>query len=241
MSIENQTDSLKAEKIAVIGASRGLGREISKELARRFQGVQLFLASRKTELLLKLADEMQPLCESIDFSSFDLSLPEQQAKLIHALEEFDPDRIFYVAGGGPHGAFTDKQWKDHQWAFEVSLLAPLKILHRFSSTQQLVFVGSDIAENNNSSNELSYGLSKKALRAAIASFLEENPSTDIRLLSPGYMDTELLPPGAPPRTTHHVLSPSEVAQKTIDWISRPKSANPAEWHLVLSTPLISHS
>src|SRR5512135_1722447 len=104
------------EKFAVIGASRGLGRAVSQALVRRQPtAVQFCVARRPAE------DAGEGL---VNWYRADVSQHDERARLWGHLMEFSPTRIICCVGGGPYGQFGSRQWKDHLWAYEVSLLFP---------------------------------------------------------------------------------------------------------------------
>jgi short-subunit dehydrogenase len=201
------------EKLIALGASRGLGATVVKKLQNKFEVIAL---SRKSEK-----------------HKFDFSKNDEQLKVLEFIRHKRPQRIFYFAGGGPFGRFADKEWKDHQWALEVNFLFPSRLLHYVlanpGNVKQLVFVGSLIAENKAHPMGASYGAGKSALRALIDSTVNETKnSIDIRLFSPGYMDTEMLPKNAYPRREGmKLLSPDFVAEKFCEWVNNTN----ANWYL----------
>ncbi len=201
------------EKIFALGASRGLGLAV----VNRLKGEnEIFCVSRK----------------SPEFK-LDFSKPDGQRRVLDLISEKKPERVFYFAGGGPFGEFHLKEWKDHQWALEVNFLFPARLLHAVlaasAGVKQIVFVGSLIAENKAHPFGASYGAGKSALRALIDSINKEaRQSVDIRLFSPGYMDTEMLPKNAYPRREGlRLLSPDFVAEKFCDWVNMATT----DWYL----------
>lgn len=159
--------------------------------------------------------------------------------------QFQSQKLFYVAGGGPYGAFENKKWSDHQWAFKVNFLCPAFLLHQLMQTnicQQIVIVGSAIAESKPDVNAASYAAAKHALKGLITSVQAEQKKMsqaqiDLRLFSPGYIDTPMLPTNAWPRqlTVEQqalmIASPKALAEQLLGWISHPNDAN---CHLNLS-------
>jgi short-subunit dehydrogenase len=136
-----------------------------------------------------------------------------------------PERVFYLAGGGPHGNYAAKRWRDHQWALELNLLAPMRLAHQLlnrfpQNSPQLILCGSAIAESNGDVNAASYAAAKHGLKGLFSSLYLENPEWDLRLFSPGYMDTELLPKSAPVRYKK-VWDPSEMARDLLEWAKIP--------------------
>ena len=197
-------------RIAILGASRGLG----LELARQLHGpeTQLLLFSRKIQAV-------EDLINSKKFVA-DFTKPEDQFAVIEELKIFDPQQIYYVAGGGPYGAFEKKEWKDHLWAFELNFLFPAKLMFQIlprwdrSSLQEAVFIGSAIADAQPDANAASYCAAKHALRGLITSLQKENPDKQIHFYSPGYIDTPMLPPKAQARN-QSIANVAQVAREII--------------------------
>ena len=210
---------MKKEKIFIIGARRGLGQEILNQWRTSFPHDILAVSSRREFRV-----------EGVETYVFDMSLPEQVEGLLQSLAMFSPTKVFYVAGGGPHGNFMEKAWKDHLWALQVSLISPLRVLHfclNLPSVQQIVVVGSAIAESHPDPGAASYASAKHGLKGCISS-LQSEVSQSVRLFSPGYMSTEMLPPQAQTRLAQKapIDSPALVAKLFIDWVQNPQ----ASWH-----------
>ncbi len=210
---------MKKEKIFIIGARRGLGKEILGEWRANFPNDALAGSSRR-----------EFTCDGVQTSVFDLSLPQQTEDLLLGLSHFAPTKVFYVAGGGPYGDFAEKDWKDHLWALQVSLLSPLRVLHfclNLPSVQQIVVVGSAIAESQPDPGAASYAAAKHGLKGCISS-LQGEVRKDVRLFSPGYMSTNMLPPQAQARLGQKgsIDSADLVAKLFIEWAQNPQ----ASWH-----------
>lgn len=209
-------------RIAVLGSSRGLGRAFIKVGNDLFPGAEVLAVARKRELLEEVAAESSNL--SVEVLQADFASSEGQNKTLAALKEFRPERIFYFAGGGPFGAFGAKGWKDHQWAFEVSFLFPARLVHEVLQwpedrrPHQLVWIGSAIAEEKADPMGTSYAASKHALLGLHRSLTAEGSSIDLRLFSPTYMDTEMLPSNSYPRRMGlKLVSPEDAARALWDW------------------------
>lgn len=206
--------SFKDKKVVILGASRGLGFELAQlALQKGLQEKDLLLVSRK------IMDS--PLKNAMKFNS-DLSKSEESEGLILKIKEFSPDYIWYCAGGGPHGLFANKEWKDHHWALQVSFYTTAKIIYNFlkgdfTKCQQFVAVGSNIAENKPDKMAASYCAAKHALRGLVTTLQLEYPEHDLRLFSPNYMDTSLLPKNAFPRQQNKTDDPKLVAECFLNW------------------------
>jgi short-subunit dehydrogenase len=199
------------EKIALLGASRGLGASFLRYGSQQSPETKWLLISRNPVVVGKQEE----------LATCDFSKEEGQLNALAALNRFEPDRIIYFAGGGPHGTYQSKSWKDHLWAWQVTFLFAARVLHFALSEgtpKQVVLIGSAIAEEAADPNAASYASAKHALRGLVCSVRAESPRVDVRLYSPGYMDTEMLPPNAWPRQQGLVRTPDHVAQDLWSWI-----------------------
>jgi short-subunit dehydrogenase len=216
------------EKILFLGASRGLGASVL-DIVSRERTEETLLVSRKPE-----AYEGKTERQVSDFSK-----PDGQAKCLEILKAFEPTRVFYFAGGGPFGPFQEKQWKDHLWAIEVSLLFPAKLLLECLkmpptlAPAQLIFVGSSVAESRPDPFAASYAMAKHGLLGLASSVQAEALNLDLRLFSPHYMDTELLPKNAWPRqkqgSEFQLWNAGDVAKLFSEWAFEKTQP----WHLKL--------
>lgn len=200
-------------RVLIFGASRGLGAAIVTEL-EKMPNTDVLGVSRK-------------------LSGLDLSKTESWPKIESLLQEFQPTHIFYVAGGGPYGGFHQKSFQSHQWAWSVTFESAAFVVYQalqMKEKPQVVLVGSAVCESQADPGASSYSAAKHALMGLYRSLRSESPDWDIRLFSPGYMDTELLPKNALTRQKS-LWNPSLVAKEFVEW-----SFNPAELgtHKVLS-------
>ncbi|MBK9040503.1 MAG: SDR family NAD(P)-dependent oxidoreductase [Bdellovibrionales bacterium] len=214
------------KSLAVLGASRGFGRSFCRRMWEDSEDRRVFLVARKAELLSELKQHLLELKQGtgqkndlVEFFSCDFSREEGQIQAFHQLEIFRPERVFYFAGGGPYGAFEKKAWKDHWWSFQVTFLFAARVVHwaMEHGVQQVVLIGSAISESAGDPRGASYSAAKHGLLGLYRSIHLENPSFDLRLFSPGYMDTDLLPLHAPPRQSELVRSPEEVVEILWKW------------------------
>ncbi len=196
----------EGERILVLGGSRGLGAALMQALEARKTNPMSY--SRKSAV------------------SFDFSQTESWPKIYDRIRSLNPQRIIYCAGGGPYGSFQKFQWKDHSWAFKVTFEFPASLLHFLlqngkTDLEQLILIGSSIAESQPDPGAASYAAAKHALRGLVTSVQKEELPFDLRLLSPGYMETDLLPYDSAPRRAGLAKSPQQVAQLMIQSISDP--------------------
>lgn len=154
--------------------------------------------------------------------------------MIQSFHQFKPQKIFYCAGGGPFGPFEQHEWHSHEWAYRLNLLFPSRLLHavlnligsdKLNSSLQLIFIGSSIAEAHPDPGASSYSSSKHGLYGLLRSVREElknSSQLDLRLFSPGYMDTSLLPKNSRPRHDGSKIAPVEkIADDLLLWAQTP--------------------
>lgn len=204
------------KKFILLGASRGLGWATYKKLYASYPKATFLLVSRRI-----LEKEESFLGQTQGFSfDFSKDCATDWNNFFEKIRIFSPTDIIYFAGGGPYGKFEDKKWSDHEWAFNVSFLAPAKVLHHclsqlsdFSNLEIFTCIGSAIAESNPDKEASSYCAAKHALKGLVESVqLESKRRFKIKLFSPGYIETDLLPPNSWPREQGLAKSAENVAE-----------------------------
>lgn len=197
------------ERTVIFGGSRGLGLCLVEEMES--DPSKVLMLSRKPP-------KQSGFCTH---KVQDLSRPDQFEESLKLIQEFQPDRAIYCAGGGPYGKFETSNWKSHQWAIQVTFLSAAWWLHEllgFTSLQQFVLIGSSVAEASPDPMAASYCAAKHALKGLHSTLVVEDGPADIRLYSPGYMDTDLLPKGSWPRQQKRPLwDPVFVAKDLLQW------------------------
>jgi short-subunit dehydrogenase len=208
----------RLQRIAVLGASRGLGEALVKHI-QSLDSYSCLLTSRKSELLTALARKGRDTVLKADFTT-----TAGQTSVLEAIKEFLPHQVFYVAGGGPYGAFAEKKFKDHMWALEVGLVFPMKVIHTLLTTKEfdenlhkIAVVGSAIAGQSPDPFASAYAAAKHGLRGLVKSIQAEKPKIELKIFEPGYIDTELLPPNAWPRQHGIVARREDEARRLWQW------------------------
>ncbi|MGZ5280507.1 MAG: SDR family NAD(P)-dependent oxidoreductase, partial [Pseudobdellovibrionaceae bacterium] len=196
----------------LLGASRGFGLSFLQKAAS--ENILIHNFSRKPAEAIG----------SVENHAFDFSNEERWEELSKQIQALAPERIFYFAGGGPFGNYQAKNWKDHQWALRVTFELPAFLLHQClrnpKELKQFVVIGSSVAESYADPQASSYSSAKHAIKGLVTSVqAEQKAAFDLRLFSPGYMDTELLPANAWPRQQAGLVkSPAEMAEMLWAWI-----------------------
>ena len=216
---------MEKERVAFLGCSRGFGRSVCLSMNRENPLGFSLLVSRKKEKLKSLSRQIKGNSEIV---TGDLTKKSEILSLIEIVKGRKINRLLYFAGGGPYGAFISKEWKDHLWAFQLNFLTPAFLLNQLldcKEIRQMVFVGSLIADKKPDCWTASYSSAKRALMTLVTSVIEENPEKDLRLFNPGWMDTDLIPPGAGVRQDGtKLLDPDKTALEFIQWINDPKAS-----------------
>ena len=206
-----------------LGASRGLGRQSVLHWDQKVKGKTFYLFSRNLESLNQLADQIKN--NDVYVVSADFTSIEKQDQIMEIMSsQVSPSAILYFAGGGPYGDYEKHKWSSHFWAYELNFLFPAKLLH-FGLQQNkyhlFLYIGSSVAENQPDVRAGSYAAGKHGMKGLMTSVAGESEERNclLRLFSPGYMDTDLLPPGARPRQVGvSISSPAQVASALFDWL-----------------------
>ncbi len=188
-------------RIAILGASRGLGWAVYSELSGAFPRSEFFLSSRKINEKFEIINNKPELKVKTILKPQDFSKTPLAISFLKDLESFKPTLLIYIAGGGPFGLYQSKKWSDHLWALNTTFLYPAELLHHILSNpktwldlSQMVFIGSAIAEDKPDPMAASYAAAKHGLRGLITTVQKEDAKIPkILLFSPGYMQTDLLP------------------------------------------------
>lgn len=203
------------DRTVIFGASRGLGAELAKFVAG--QGINVTGFARKEDRLKKISESF-PFFEH---HVADVSIEQNQERALNLLFELtNVTKIFCVVGGGPYGPFQKRAFKDHEWAWQVTYVFAARLVHavlsRPAPRPQVILIGSSVAESAPDPMAASYCAAKHALFGLYKSLKAEAPDFDLRLFSPGYMDTELLPSNAAQRKLG-VFDPAVLAQELWTW------------------------
>ncbi len=195
---------LKNKWVFVTGASRGVGREMARSMARL--GANIILQSRDVSHTKPLEAELQKSgAQTLSFAC-DLECEKSVREMLNAIDEakVQVDFIFNNAGiQVPYceDYFTPKR-EDYLKAYAVNCLAPVQIAYHFlpkmirNGFGRIVMTTSGIADQP---ELMGYACSKAGLNAFVKDFAVKLNGTNVmmNLLDPGWLQTDLGGPNAP--------------------------------------------
>ncbi|CAN5516830.1 SDR family oxidoreductase [soil metagenome] len=183
-------------RVAIVtGASRGLGRALSRRLAA--DGWHLVIDARGADDLRLVADELTPLTD-VRAVPGDITDEAHRRALVDAAEQLGRvDALVLndsLLGPSPQPVLADYDLGQLRQVYEVNVFAPLRLtqllLPRLRLGGVVVAVTSDAAVEPYESWG-GYGSSKAALEQWAAVLGEERPDLRVYRVDPGDMDTQM--------------------------------------------------
>lgn len=207
----------------ILGSHKGLGYHLVKRLLKLESTAQVLGFSRQDSGKFKDHEKYKFL--SFDFTKVyddEILFNKIKQTILELSADKLPLKIIYVAGGGPFGDYSSKDWKDHEWAIKLNFLFPAKLIHSLKLLPeiQFLYVGSAIAEDaGGDAYGPSYAASKWAMKGLIASIKKDPKGLHCLHFSPSYMDTEMLPKNSFPRRENlNISDPQEVAAQILSLV-----------------------
>ena len=189
---------LENKNALVTGASGGLGREISIELARR--GCNLYLTGRDATKLARLKSELSVYAVKIEYGTGDLRRMEDVNAIIADANEKLPciDILVNCAGVFPVRSITESTLEDFEDCFNVNVRAPFMLCKALVEGMvernwgRIVNIGSSSAYHGFKETSI-YCASKHALLGLSRALHDELKTHNVRTfcISPGSIRTEM--------------------------------------------------
>jgi short-subunit dehydrogenase len=223
-----------SNKLAVItGASRGIGRALSKELAKSSCG--LLLTALEGEELSTLSQEIQrKLSVNVDTMACDLSDLESRKNLIDWIKKWKepPDILINNAGLGYFGRFEDLEWSRIEKTIALNISALIHLTYELipilkkRPSAKIVNISSGMARFPYPGLAV-YGATKGFVSSFSESLVTELTGTSISVLCfhPGFAMTSFISSAGMnmqkvPRILIH--SPEDIAIQIVRAIRKDK-------------------
>ena len=183
-------------KIAIVtGASRGIGKEIAKQLAK--QGIKVIANYNKSEDHAKILQIENP---EIDIFQADVSKREEARKMVdYTLDKYGRiDILINNAGISENKLFTDNTDEDWNKIINNNLYSAFcmtqEVLHNMIHNKSGTIINiSSVWGMVGASCETIYSISKAGIDAMTKSLAKELGPSNIRVnsIAPGIIDTEM--------------------------------------------------
>jgi len=237
---------IQGSRAIVTGASSGIGRELSRELAR--QGAEVVVVARREDRLRELADSIRAENGTVEVVVGDITDPEVRQKAVDtAVASFGGlDILVNNAGIGAMGLFEHADPERVRRVMEVNFFALVEMTRLAlptlkQGTNPIVVNVSSILGHRGVPHSSEYSASKFAVQGFSESIRAEFSAQkiDVLVVSPGTTETEFFDrvierTGEPSWPQHKPVTPAEVARQTVRAIRRGKhEIVPYRWGKVL--------
>lgn len=223
-------DSYTGLTALVTGASKGLGEEIARDLARR--GANLVLVARSEQPMHALAEQLRQQHGShVEVIAADLSERDAAAEVVSRVDELEVtiDLLVNNAGIGAVGPFLSRPLEPNLQSLDVNVCSLTELVHRLGARmlergQGGIINIASVAAFQPMPFQASYGASKAFVLSFTEAVAEEVRGTGLRVMAshPGPTATSFFD-----HTTVEVdpnaVSARKVAVKTLDDFARGKS------------------
>jgi NAD(P)-dependent dehydrogenase (short-subunit alcohol dehydrogenase family) len=228
-----------ASKVAIVtGASRGIGRAISIELAK--EAATVVLAARSDEKLQETADKVSCAGGKAEIVVTELTEEESIKNLVKTTnEKFNRLDILVNNAGITHSAKLEQTaTEDWQHCINVNARAPFILcreatpLLRKSPAAYIINIASVVGVKGYPMQS-AYTASKHALRGMTISLAEELKGSNIRvhLLCPGGVDTNMVGSVRPDIPKKDLIKPEEIAELVLYLVTHKGNAVIDELHI----------
>jgi short-subunit dehydrogenase len=225
---------IKGSRILITGASSGIGRAVSLELARG--GAEVVAVARREDRLKLLAEEAAKSGVRIETITGDITEPECRQRAIDAMvTHFNGlDILINNAGVGAMGLFEHADPARVRRVFEVNFFALVELTRLAlpllqKGVRPMVVNVSSILGHRAVPHSSEYSASKFAVQGFSEAIRAEftRHAIDVMVVSPGTTDTEFFDSvlertGEPAWPKHTPISSEEVARRIVKGIRQGK-------------------
>jgi NAD(P)-dependent dehydrogenase (short-subunit alcohol dehydrogenase family) len=221
MQLQNST-------VMVTGASRGLGRALAVEFARR--GAKLVLTARDADALAATASELRSRGAEVYALDADMSDKRSIYPLVGAATALAGPIDVLINNASTLGPSTlqlllDTDCEDVERTLAVNLLAPFRLTKALLGAMLVRDRGVVVNVSSDAAHEPypswgAYGASKAALDQLSRIWANELGDSAVRILSvdPGEMDTAMHAQAMPDSDRDALAQPTDVARSIADMI-----------------------
>ena len=227
------THSYRGTTALVTGASKGLGRALSLDLARR--GARVVLLARSEEDLRALAAQVdeehgEPRAEVV---AADLASPDGVEQVVRELRRrgLRIDLLVNNAGTGSAGPFLDRPLAPQLRSVRVNVDGVLALTHALAADMRARGAGGVITIASGAAFQpmpyvASYGATKAFVLSFTEALAEELRGTGVRIMAahPGSMATSFFD-GTSAEPDPRADAPAEVAAQVLDDFARGRAAS----------------
>lgn len=219
----------RSQVALITGASRGLGREFARLLAR--DGVRLILTARGDRALQEAADEVRQRTEVVALAG-DVSRPDHVERLVRAgLGRFGQIDILInnasTIGPSPMPTLDSYPIDALTDVFQTNTVAPLNLVQHVLPSMRARGAGTIVNVTSDAAVQAypgwgGYGASKAALEHLSRVLAAELVGSGVRILTidPGDMQTEMHQDAEPGVDLSHLPTPDVVAPAIVRLIQR---------------------
>ncbi len=233
MTSDTGGGDLSGRVALVTGASRGIGRAVALELARR--GAHVIALARTVGALEELDDEIKRMGASATLVPLDLKDGEALPRLAQAIAARWGKLDILIGNAGVLGKLTplahldEKTWTE---VFAVNVTANWRLIRAFdpllkkSDAGRALFVTSGLAERFRAYWGI-YSATKAALNALVKTYAAECATTSVRanLLSPGRVRTNMRRDAFPGENPATLPPPEDLAPAIVDLVLPSETRN----------------
>jgi NAD(P)-dependent dehydrogenase (short-subunit alcohol dehydrogenase family) len=225
--------SIDGRSVLVTGGSRGLGKALGRELARR--GGRVVLVAREGGALREVVAQIWEAGGEAHALTADIGDPGAVHPLIGAASALvgPLDVVVHNAstlGAVPLRELADTEERDFARVLEVNLLGPFRLTKAVVGSMLLRGRGLVVSLSSDAGVVAypgwgAYGVSKAALEHLTRTWAEEFRSSPVRFLTvdPGEMDTRMHRDAVPDADPQALASADEVALRLADLIESAES------------------
>ena len=235
-----------ASKVAIVtGASRGIGRAISIELAK--EGTTVVLAARSIEKLRQTADKITEAGGKAEIVITELTEEESLKNLVKITEDkFNQLDILINNAGVTHSAkLEDTETEDWQRCMNINARGPFILCREAlpllkKSEKAFIINIASVVGVKGYPLQSAYTSSKHALRGMTLSLAEELKGSNVRahLICPGGVDTDMVSSVRPDIPKNDLIKPEEIGELVLYLVTHKGNAVIDELHIrrATSTP-----